>query len=98
MSHAVVVKRAEKANMVLEGISFANDVERFKIEFKKQFPNDWERIIRVYKKHERQDIKHKGHPMPSPDKYLEQMFKFFYKKFTSKGTQSTEQELSNETE
>ena len=80
MAQAVVVKRAEKANSILEKIGFANDMERFKEEFKKQYPDDWDRIIKRYEAHERRDVKHKGHPMPPPEKYLEQMFKIFFNK------------------
>ena len=80
MAHAVVIKRAEKAQSVLERIGFANDMELFKTEFKKHYPDDWKRIIKRYETHERRDVKHKGHPMPKPEKYLEQMFKFFYNK------------------
>ena len=29
----------------------------------------------VVKKEEREDVKHKGHPMPEPEKYLENTYK-----------------------
>lgn len=35
----------------------------------------WQHINSVYQKEERADTKHKGHPMPEPEKYLENMYK-----------------------
>ena len=77
---AVVVKKEEKVASVFAAMNDENDMNEFKIKFKEMYPNDWKRIISKYQKEERADIKHKGHPMPQPEKYLENMFKVARKK------------------
>lgn len=42
--------------------------------------SDWEKIKATYNREERKDTKHKGHPMPHPEKYLENMYKVGVKK------------------
>ena len=72
---AVVVKKAEKVNAVFEAMTNSNDMEEFKTKFKTMYPKDWARIQSVYLKEEKADTKYKGHPMPHPEKYLENMYK-----------------------
>lgn len=72
---AVVVKKEEKVNDVFEAMINMNDMDEFKSKFKIMFPKDWARIQSVYLKEEKADTKHKGHPMPHPEKYLENMYK-----------------------
>ena len=55
-----------------EGI---DDLQEFKTKFKEMYPKEWKTIIAVYQKEEREDVKHKGHPMPEPEKYLENTYK-----------------------
>ena len=72
---SVVVKKEEKVKAVFEAMSNLNDMEEFKTKFKTMYPKEWVHIQSVYLKEERADTKHKGHPMPHPEKYLENMYK-----------------------
>lgn len=72
---AVVVKKEEKVAAVFAAMSNVEDLQEFKIKFKEMYPKEWEHIIAVYKKEEREDVKHRGHPMPEPEKYLENTYK-----------------------
>jgi len=72
---AVVVKKEEKVAAVFAAMDNLDDMQEFKDKFKEMFEKDWHRINSVYQKEERADIKHKGHPMPHPEKYLENMYK-----------------------
>ncbi|MBS3886649.1 MAG: hypothetical protein KGZ56_06295 [Dethiobacter sp.] len=72
---AVVVKKEEKVAAVFAAMSDLDDVLEFKAKFKEMFPKEWQHINSVYQKEERADTKHKGHPMPEPEKYLENMYK-----------------------
>lgn len=86
---AVVVKKEEKINTVFESMININDLEEFKTKFKNMYPKEWAHIQAVYLKEERADIKHKGHPMPHPEKYLENM----YKNAISKNSRKSKDEL-----
>jgi len=46
------------------------------------YPDDWKKLNANFNKEERKDTKHKGHPMPHPEKYLENMYKVGAKKHT----------------
>lgn len=72
---AVVVKKEEKVAAVFAAMDNLDDMQEFKDKFKEMFERDWQRINSVYQKEERADTKHKGHPMPQPEKYLENMYK-----------------------
>ncbi|OQA69218.1 MAG: hypothetical protein BWY37_00841 [Firmicutes bacterium ADurb.Bin262] len=72
---AVVVKKEEKVAAVFAAMSNVDDLQEFKTKFKEMFPKEWKHIISVYQKEEREDVKHKGHPMPEPEKYLENTYK-----------------------
>lgn len=72
---AVVVKRKEKVAAVFGAMSNLDDMQEFKVKFKEMYPKDWQHIISVYQKEERKDVKKKGHPMPEPEKYLENAYK-----------------------
>lgn len=71
---AVIVKKEEKLAAVFAAMSDVDDLQEFKTKFKEMFPKDWNHIIAVYQKEEREDVKHKGHPMPEPEKYLENTY------------------------
>lgn len=72
---AVVVKKEEKIKVVFNAMSDINDVQEFKLKFKQLYPNDWKKINTTYLEEERKDVKRRGHPMPHPEKYLENMHK-----------------------
>ncbi|TEB17514.1 hypothetical protein Psfp_00386 [Pelotomaculum sp. FP] len=72
---AVVVKKEIKVKTVFAAMDNPSDMQEFKVKFKELYPDDWKRINNVYQKEERRDTKGKGHPMPEPEKYLENMFK-----------------------
>lgn len=72
---AVIVKKEEKVASVFAEMSNPDDIQEFKTKFKEMYPKEWQHIIAVYQKEERADIKHKGHPMPEPEKYLENTYK-----------------------
>lgn len=82
---SVIVKKDEKVNSVLDVMNNSNDIEEFKRLFKDMYPTDWERILKNYAKHERKDVKHKGHPMPEPEKYLENAYNVAINKRNKKG-------------
>jgi hypothetical protein len=69
------VKKEMKVKAVFATMANLTDVQEFKDKFKEIYPDDWKRINAVYQKEERRDTKGKGHPMPEPEKYLENMFK-----------------------
>jgi hypothetical protein len=61
-------------------MSDKDDIQEFKAKFKDMYPKDWQHIISVYQKEERADTKHKGHPMPEPEVYLDNTYKIARKK------------------
>ena len=77
---SVITKKEEKFNAVWNAMWDKNDVNEFKEKFKEMYPSDWEKIKATYNREERKDTKHKGHPMPHPEKYLENMYKVGVKK------------------
>jgi hypothetical protein len=77
---AVVVKKEEKVIAVFSAMSDLDDMQEFKTKFKELYPQEWQHIIAAYQKEARKDRKHKGHPMPEPEKYLENMYKVAYNK------------------
>lgn len=81
MAQSVVVKKAEKVNSIFQELGENCSFESFSTLFKKNFPDDWARIIRVYNRHERKDKKGKGHPMPEPEQYLKNAYNVGKKKF-----------------
>jgi hypothetical protein len=80
MGRSVVVKKEEKVNHVFELIGKDCTLQEFREKFIEEYPKDWERIKQVFFEHEKKDVKHKGHPMPHPDKYMENMYKIGKKK------------------
>lgn len=77
MSQSVIVKKDEKVQAVLAAMKNQDDFSEFSLLFKSMFPKDWERIIQRYRQHELRDKKGRGHPMPKPEKYLNNMFKVY---------------------
>ena len=82
MAQSVIPKKEQKVKAVFDAIQNLDDMAEFKAEFKRMFPNDWERVKKVYAEHERRDVKGKGHPMPEPEQYLNNMYKVYRKKLT----------------
>lgn len=77
---AVIIKKSEKAKMVIDAMTNQADIEEFKTLFKKMYPDDYAKIEKAYRDEERNDKKGKGHPMPHPDIYLSNMYKVCIKK------------------
>lgn len=77
---AVISKKEEKINKILETMEDKSDLNEFKHLFKSMYPDEWIKIQKTYSKEERNDKKHKGHPMPHPEKYLENAYKVGLKK------------------
>jgi hypothetical protein len=74
------LKKEEKIRAIFDVMTDKNSLEEFKTKFKEMFPTDWQRIIDRYNEHEKRDTKHKGHPMPNPEKYLQNMFNTYSNK------------------
>lgn len=72
---AVISKKSEKAFSVLESMANKDDLQEFKDKFKEKYPDDWKKINKAFVKEERKTKPGKSHPMPSPDKYLENTYK-----------------------
>lgn len=77
---AVIKKKDEKAKHILSLMGDVQSEDEFKTLFKSTYPEDYALITKTYNKEERMDIKGKGHPMPSPDKYLHNMYNVALKK------------------
>lgn len=75
MAQSIVVKKEQKVNHIFDLIGIDCSFIEFAIKFKEEYPKDRGRINKVYLEHEKRDMKGKGHPMPAPDKYLENMYK-----------------------
>jgi len=77
---SVVLKKEKKIATVFAAMNNLDDMNEFKIKFKELYPKEWQHIIVVYQKEARKDKNHKGHPMPEPEKYLENMYKVAHNK------------------
>jgi hypothetical protein len=75
MAQSVVVKKDEKVSSIFDLLGVDCTCDDFTKKFKEEYPKDWNRINKVYQDHERRDTKGKGHPMPEPNKYMENMYK-----------------------
>lgn len=80
MGRSVVVQKEKKFKDVFSKMEDQSSLTEFKNLFKELYPKDWDNIKRVYNKHEKENVKGKGHPMAHPEKYLENMFKVQSKK------------------
>lgn len=80
---AVVTKKEEKAETIIEMMTNKEDVEEFKKLFKEAYPDDYAKMFKVFNTEERKDKKGKGHPMPHPDTYLCNMYKVAMTKMNS---------------
>lgn len=70
MAQSVIVKKGEKLNKIFSELGGNCSFESFRDKFKEEYPNDWDRIFKVYTQHELRDKKGKGHPMPKPEQYI----------------------------
>jgi hypothetical protein len=73
----VVLKKAEKLKAVNEALPYGASFETIAAKCKEMYPDDWDRIVARYKKHERMTKPGKTHPMPEPETYLLNMVKTF---------------------
>lgn len=81
MAQSVVVKKEEKVNKIFTVLGKDCTLEEFSRKFKEDYPDDWERINKVYRQHENRDKKDKGHPMPEPNQYMKNMYAVGKKKY-----------------
>ncbi len=84
MAQSVVVKKEEKVNKIFTELGANCTLEEFSCKFKEDYPNDWDRINKVYKQHENRDKKGKGHPMPDPNQYMKNIYNVGKTKFAKK--------------
>lgn len=77
---SVIQKRSEKAQSIFCSMKDITSIDEFKELFMAKYPEDWEILWKEYKKEKAADKKHKGTPMPHPEKYLENMYKVEIKK------------------
>lgn len=77
---AVIIKKDEKVTSVMDAMIDKDSIQEFKDKFKEMYPEDWSKINKTYNKEERNTKPGKTHPMPHPEKYLENMFKVAKKK------------------
>lgn len=82
MAQSVIIKKEEKVTSVFEKIGINCSFEDFFAKFVELYPDDWERVQKIYRKHERKDTKGKGHPMPEPNVYMRNMYKVWQKKLS----------------
>ena len=71
---AIITKKDEKAERVLDAMQDTSDELEFKNKFKEMYPDDWDKINKTYIIEERKTKPGKNHPMPKPDTYLHNMY------------------------
>lgn len=77
MAQSVVIKKQEKVEKLFKHYGLNITLQEFKDYFKSDYPKDWERIQKRYKKQvliPREKGKKEG-PMPHPEKYLDNIYK-----------------------
>lgn len=74
LAQSVVVKKEEKVNKIFSELGKGCSFEEFYNKFKEDYPDDWEKINKVWREHENRDKKGKGHPMPEPSQYMKNMY------------------------
>lgn len=79
---AVITKKEEKAEAVIGRMVNKEDIEEFKKLFRETYPDDYDKMFKVFNAEERKDKKGKGHLMPHPDTYLSNMYKVALKKIS----------------
>ena len=72
---AVITKKDKKVASVLNAMTDKDSIQEFKDKFKEMYQDDWNKIKKAYIKEERNTKSGKTHPMPHPEKYLENAFK-----------------------
>ena len=77
---AVFSKKDEKIESVFNAMTDKNNMREFKEKFKAMHPDEWNKIWATFKKEEAKTPKGKSHPMPHPEKYLENMYKVWKNK------------------
>lgn len=76
---ALITNKDKKLKKVFEVIGESRNVSEFKEIFKKLYEKDWNRIQKRFQEHEKLS-KGKSHPMPNPEKYLENTYNNYIKK------------------
>lgn len=75
----IVLKKAEKLEAINAALPTASSPAHFVAKSQEMYPEDWSKIIRRYKAHERHTPRGKSHPMPEPTQYLSNTVKNFIK-------------------
>jgi len=76
----VVLRKAEKLAAIDASLPPGSSPEAYADKFRETYPDDWQRIVSRYGKHERLTKPGKHHPMPNPEQYLLNMVNVFLKK------------------
>lgn len=81
LGRSVVVKKDEKVRSIFNEFGLEITLNDFKRIFKERYPKEWKNINDTFNRHEaKQKPGKKRHPMPHPEKYLENAFKVYKKK------------------
>jgi hypothetical protein len=76
----VVLRKDEKMKSVVAALPAGSTPDSYATKFQEMYPEDWGKIVRRYKRHERQTPRGKAHPMPEPNQYLLNMVNNFLTK------------------
>lgn len=77
---AVLLKKDEKIGAVKNSLPDNYTLEEFIVRFQELFPNDWKKLEKSYRDHEKKTKPGKSHPMPTPEQYLKNALFVFEKK------------------
>ena len=75
----VITKKDEKIKVVSKSLLEGYSTNDFITKFKELYPKDWDKIVKNYRSHEEKTKLGKSHPMPKPEKYLENALKVWLK-------------------
>lgn len=80
MGSAVFPAKKKKLEAMIKKYGEDMTWHTFKINFKTDYPADWELITSAFESYQRNTKRGKSHPMPHPDKYLKNMYTSISKK------------------
>ncbi|MFL0198374.1 hypothetical protein ACJDU8_22820 [Clostridium sp. WILCCON 0269] len=70
----IIKDKKNKIGKIFSDLGKDLNLEKFVKNFKENYPEDWDSIVKRYKDHKRLSKKGKKYPMPEPDKYLENIY------------------------
>lgn len=74
---AVISKKEQKVAEIVRALPDGFAVEQFVVAFQAAYPKDWDKLVRSYKQHERENHPGKPSSMPSPVQYLKNALNAF---------------------